>query len=879
MAQLSAPRLLIYDDDLTADDRLLLTPSRLENHAVHKPVLGPNGLIENRTFVFESNQPRKRDPAELRMEAANAERRKWTEPPSDTSSSDGHDDDGESSTGDATTPQHNVPQRPKEPEMSVRLSIDAGSAQALVAFDGFDSFDARRPSLASRAPRLLSLTQGGGGGGAKPVAPYVPRYMKAATSADDGPAVAVTLGATRWYRDKGHDRGWTPGTAVMQARPHGAEKVHEALDLRKAANAPPTSTGRPNSRMATSRASTPAVGAMHRSLQLDTMVGGGPTTAIRPTSALFGNSESPRSRLRTAQAADVGASLMIRRQLERPPSAVPVLGPIPASRAGTPSVVRGLVTASDRPSTRGPPPAGLRTPTAAREGRSCARCATKSHGEQVRCHDNLMQSLEQRALTAAGLDMAGSSSSAVVGGGFKPPMRLARAPTDLLSQPPQPLPVSLHMLGKLRHAQAVELAPPRCALSADAMGRCAHCDTLRAELAAFECLAADTAEAVDGPTSPLARPMGSGDSDDEDEPDETARAAARRDPEFHAMMAPLRGRWRAAERLAAQAQFGALPPTPGGSDPVLSPKNGGMTSTSNPDVLAGNGAGTGKPGQQLGGSMIGTAGRPSNKLVSGVVSVRELFADTTHRDRENLYISVVGGLTLDLTRDRFKIMALRVLGPRIGIALTDDQVAYLFGQFDLNNGGTVSYFEYVECLCNAMLSPKQKNFFQALYTRLRTAAVTAASQAAGKRRPSALPRRVSSPQPQRLLSASSQRSRVGRRRDSADVEAHGDRLPYFPRKDSVLSGTLPVGAPREQPEDVANGLGRADMGAELVQKATFDLLNKSLLFPHPAEAQLAGVIHACFSDLGATDRIDEEKFALLLFCDDAVMAELPHHVN
>lgn len=290
------------------------------------------------------------------------------------------------------------------------------------------------------------------------------------------------------------------------------------------------------------------------------------------------------------------------------------------------------------------------------------------------------------------------------------------------------------------------------------------------------------------------------------------------------------------------------------------------------------------------GSTKGGQPHSASPFGSAAPTIAQLYAGTTHRDRENLYISVVSGLSLDLTREKFRTMVLRVLAPRAGVAVSDEQVLNLFGQFDINNGGTVSYFEYLAALRVHLTTPNQQRFCRNLHARLCVAAAAArlkktsrAPTPAGRSRPptskGGLPPRM--------------QGRVGAvvsLPPDADPGVEGleapERLPYFhsappvplaraPAAGSAAgdsSSKAPAGQQQQPSPNAADAsLSREDITPRAVETAVFDLLNKSLLFPHPAEAQLAARIQACFDDLSPTDRVDEPKFSLLLFCDDDVV--------
>jgi hypothetical protein len=320
--------------------------------------------------------------------------------------------------------------------------------------------------------------------------------------------------------------------------------------------------------------------------------------------------------------------------------------------------------------------------------------------------------------------------------------------------------------------------------------------------------------------------MGAASSDDDEDdklvnaPDAAARAAARREPEVNALLSPLRERFRRAQKASEQAA-------------LAEEAQGGR--------------------------------KEATRVTLPSVTVADLYRGTTHRDRENLYISVMGGLSFDLTRDKFRTMIVRVLAPRLGVAVTDEQVLNLFSQFDINTGGTVSFFEYLTALCEHIMSPAQRAFADGLYTRLRAAASTASREASIRSKKGAL----AGPK------AEAHRRPTAGPVDPGEVSVVAERLPYFV---TGLRGSGAEAPMVSEEEGTAPGLSSADMELSRVQKATFDLLNKSLLFPHPDEEALALLIHACFADLSPVDRVEQPKFVLLLFCDDAVMAALARHV-
>jgi hypothetical protein len=786
-----------------------------------RPVLrfAPDTLATSPTVAFDasSSQERRKSTAELRLDTVAALQQEWaSRRGGDPSSSSGSDSDPDLHSDDHDLEDlRKVRARLLTAEPPSAMNVSSCFESFAVSSDrvgfgeaargkGATSTHTRRPAplfaVRSVDTDLSTLPAGHWPG----ITAFEPKYSKSDTNGD-GPAEAVKSGAVRWYRDKQHVRGWSPGTAVMEARPLGSEQVRQASG---------GSVSRPISR----QSCTPPPALMHMPT---------PSAASRISPGPSGNT----------------SSRFIAHQLRRPPSALhvsdkvppigagPASGTRPSSSAGTPWSQVTRVSATDRQRSRAS--GGHREHTSSRAGDSCVRCATKAHQEILDTHNTMVSHLIKR------LGDEGSEPTSA----RRSPLKVSKA-SDLLRQPPGPLVVSMRALRRTQREQARQVAAPTCLH--DATGNCALCDVTRGDIATFECLAMESAQARLGEGSALAKPMAVESDDDDDDDngvnahDAGARAAARRQAEYDAMLRPLRARWRHAERAAVQAQYGALPqpdaPQLGSDAPHL---------------------------RSLGERARGTpnAGVPPFGKQAAHVTVADLFSGTSHRDRENLYISVVGGLSLDLTREKFRTMVVRVLAPRLGVQLSDEQVLHLFSHFDINNGGTVSFFEYLTALCERMLTAKQRRFFSDLYLRLRAAATTTAVRLARRQ--------------QLLDTAASVRAAPSAAHDTVDhgksdgAPVNPDRLPYFVSR-------KPDGAPQLGSD---KGVSLADMSLARMEQSVFDLLNKSLMFPHPAEAQLAAVIHACFTDLSPADRIEEPKFVLLLFCDDDVMRDLPKHVN
>lgn len=229
-------------------------------------------------------------------------------------------------------------------------------------------------------------------------------------------------------------------------------------------------------------------------------------------------------------------------------------------------------------------------------------------------------------------------------------------------------------------------------------------------------------------------------------------------------------------------------------------------------------------------------------------SIAQLYRDTSHRDREDLYISCVGGLSFDLSRDKFRMMVNRVLAPRLNVVVTEDHIYSLFGLFDINGGGTVSYFEYITVLGNSLLSSQQTSFLEKLFQRL---CELRAAQTAHLSHTVAMAHAAQS---------SKEISQGKRNVRPASRGLRAKAMEVTRARVNALSPTME--------------LRKEDVAFERLKRTAFDLLNKSLLFPHPEEEELCEVMFSCFEDLSSSDAMTLPKFKLLLFCDDEVMSAL-----
>ena len=285
-------------------------------------------------------------------------------------------------------------------------------------------------------------------------------------------------------------------------------------------------------------------------------------------------------------------------------------------------------------------------------------------------------------------------------------------------------------------------------------------------------------------------------------------------------------------------------------------------------------------------------------------TVAELFHNMTHRDREDLFISAAGGFSFDLTKEKFRSMVNRVLAPRLyasaalalatggshitqmgdvvgggtpngeGLSVSvtattapaaahaggtagrhhvsDDHMVVLLNAFDVNRGGTINYLEYLTVLCNAILTPRQLCFLDAIFDRL---ADEGARTALGYLPGSPMPTPAADHHHQHH-GGSYQSPRNGNEPTASGSSPPGNKAP---------------GNKAIRPLDV---LQKQHITLPAVRRAVFRALGKSLLFPHPVEDGFCELVAACFADLGARDAADRQKFKLLVFCDDDAMDQL-----
>ena len=284
------------------------------------------------------------------------------------------------------------------------------------------------------------------------------------------------------------------------------------------------------------------------------------------------------------------------------------------------------------------------------------------------------------------------------------------------------------------------------------------------------------------------------------------------------------------------------------------------------------------------------------------VTIAQLYQDMTHRDREDVYISVVGGLSFDLTREKFSLLMQHVLAPRIGVFLSDEQIHTMFSIFDINHGGTISYFEYLASLCHTLLTEEQTGFLQGIFNMLiqdrnqqvqqrelhrrNTAGLRELAQAAQFRNTEGSSRSgASSPSPS-VGGLTRKQSMLRRGTMGADLNAsmsgnYGDDdydLASPPRgakpapvKKNVASGGIPPNQPMIGRDGKIQTLNKRQFTFEKVRRVVFGYRGHSLSFPHPMEDRFSHLLSECFDDLRDADEVDAQKFKLLVFCDDQIM--------
>jgi hypothetical protein len=243
--------------------------------------------------------------------------------------------------------------------------------------------------------------------------------------------------------------------------------------------------------------------------------------------------------------------------------------------------------------------------------------------------------------------------------------------------------------------------------------------------------------------------------------------------------------------------------------------------------------------------------------------MRDLYRGTTHRDREDLYISVVGGLSFDISREKFRTIVMRTLAPRLGITVTDEHCMMLFTSCDVARAGAIPYYDFLVAQCDMLVSQPCARFvvdlFRLLcYYRRRH---DAKSQIATELRALAVEARRS------LGHGLSVGAGFG-----AELE---ESAPPSPSNAAAATGVAKV----QNALKPRLTLRAVDLARPGVRRGVFELLNCSTLFPHPTVEAFCDSVAACFADVGPSDAVELVKFRLLLFCDDDVARALAAHVK
>lgn len=289
----------------------------------------------------------------------------------------------------------------------------------------------------------------------------------------------------------------------------------------------------------------------------------------------------------------------------------------------------------------------------------------------------------------------------------------------------------------------------------------------------------------------------------------------------------------------------------------------------------------------------------SGRLVKRLVildegpTVAQLYHGTSHEDREALYVSTCGGLSFDISKERFTHLVQKVLAPRIHVRLSDDQAAAMFQAFDVDGNGSISYLEYLAVLTLQLLSPEQRAFLDDLFNALyrlpfinggldaKTASRVMLEhhaqlelEGANASFPVATAPGTVSNAPALEASISGRRRSMHmlRRRSTKFLAAsvHGDASLILGDDGSPTSEK----AKKKAAEKPQMYLTKAHITLERTCRIVYELKKHNPWFPHPLDDAFAEAVVGCFKPLHEEDRVNLPKFRMFLFCDDDCMPAL-----
>ena len=274
-------------------------------------------------------------------------------------------------------------------------------------------------------------------------------------------------------------------------------------------------------------------------------------------------------------------------------------------------------------------------------------------------------------------------------------------------------------------------------------------------------------------------------------------------------------------------------------------------------------------------------------------TIAQLYSGMTHQDREDLYMSACGGLSFDINREKFQKMVAKVLAPRIGVKVTDEQIQNMFVFFDVDGNGSISYFEYVTSLASKLLTTEQKVFIEDMFVNLFKMPFYPAGGKGGKAT-SVLDDdqtiHVLSTNVRCARDALQNPARDGLQSSSRDLPQNRSFAGPIMRSNSVLSSSTspmsPLGG-RRKSKVIGSPLRKAQDGVpqvmylrnkhitlDRVKSVIFEMRHQNPWFPHPNEEALAASIVNCFRDLKDEHRLNVYKFRMFIFCDDECMPAL-----
>lgn len=276
----------------------------------------------------------------------------------------------------------------------------------------------------------------------------------------------------------------------------------------------------------------------------------------------------------------------------------------------------------------------------------------------------------------------------------------------------------------------------------------------------------------------------------------------------------------------------------------------------------------------------------SGRLVKRLVildegpTIAQLYHGTTHEDREALYVATVGGLSFDISKERFAHMVQKVLAPRIHVRVSDDQVTAMFIHFDADGNGTVSYLEYLSTLTMQLLTTDQRKFLDAVFDQLyrmpnyAAGADAKAASRALQQHQELLQFEGGNTSTQETSEVHSMQTSLTRRKSSVHQLLRRKSSMRGGGEDALGNSILSSTPMKKKPDRPQIYLNKNHITVDRVKRIVYDQKQHNPWFPHPHDDEFAEAVCDNFKGLHDDDRVNLPKFRMFIFCDDRSMVAL-----